>query len=174
MPWPEGVPAWLRNAYAVIEGAVAERLSTADIIASLRPYATAAAGGWGRRGVIYVSQLRSIAARGRLAADEITKAGFTGPVTAQMIAEAPWSRTPAVRQAAPSFLIRAQVSSPNPDYLAGLEGAAPEVTQWVSSRTSVLPPDLQTLASQIASKAEDEGSPPLPITGISRMSILEE
>lgn len=174
MAWPEGIPNWLKNQWGVLSGAVAERKSTAELINSLRPYAAAAPGGWGPRGVIYVSQLRSMATSIRNAADAVTKQGIAGAITQEHISEAPWARSPAQQQLAPKFHVRSQVTYTNPEYLAGVEGAPPELTDWISHFTSRLPDTFEQLAERIIAEARTVGSPPTPVTGITRMEIIRE
>ena len=174
MPWPEGIPNWLKNQWGVISGGVAGRLSTAQLIDSLRPYAAAAPGGWGPRGVIYVQQLRSQAASIRNAADAVQKTGITGTIAQEHIADAPWSRSPAQQQLAERYLIRFNASYPNPEFMAGVPGAEPELSDWFSSFAHRLPATLEQLAEQVIAEARAVGSPPTPVTAINRMEIIRE
>src|SRR5215469_8148468 len=111
MPWPQGIPAWLKNQWGIISGQVSARATTAQLIDSLRAYAAASPAGWGPRGVIYVTQLRSIAVAIRAAADQVTRDGFSGTILAHHISEAPWARSPIQQSLAPRFIIRALVTS---------------------------------------------------------------
>lgn len=174
MAWPTGIPNWLKNQWGIISGAVSARFTTSQVIDSLREYAAANPGGWGPRGVIYVSELRSIAVGIRTASERITKLGFTGPIDASLIAEAPWARSAVQRALSPGYFIRALVSYTNPEFLAGVPGAPETLQKWVSHTTSLLPGELQTLTGQVASQASDSGSPPTPILGVHQMEILEE
>ena len=174
MPWPEGIPNWLKNQWGVVSGSVAARKTTAEVINDLRPYAAAAPGGWGPRGVIYVQQLRSQAASIRNAADAIQKADTTGTITQEHISEAPWSRSPAQQALAERYMIRSHVTYTNPEFLAGVPGAAPELSDWISHFTSRLPATLEQLAEQIITEARTTGSPPTPVTGVNRIEIIRE
>lgn len=174
MPWPEGIPAWLKNQWGVLAGQVSARATTAELIASLRPYAAAAPGGWGPRGVIYVSQLRGIASRIRQAADRITKDAMSGTILAHHIAEAPWSRSPLQQSLAPRFMIRALVSSANPEHIAGVAGVPEQLEQWVTHYSSSLPGTLDELVQHIIEQSGQTGSPPAPVTAVSRVEILRE
>lgn len=174
MPWPEGIPNWLKNQWGVISGGVAGRLTTAALIDSLRPYAAAAPGGWGPRGVIYVQQLRSMATSIRNAADAVTKSGMAGTISQEHIADAPWARSPAQQQLSEKYMIRAHVTYTNPEFLAGVPGAAPELEDWISHFTSRLPATLEQLAEQVIGEARAVGSPPTPVTDITRMEIIRE
>lgn len=174
MAWPAGIPNWLKNQWGVISGGVSSRLTTAQLIDSLRSYAAANPGGWGPRGVIYVQQLRSQAVRIRLSSERIAKQGMTGPIRAEHIAEAPWARSLVQRQLTPQYAIRALVSYTNPEFIAGVAGAPETLQQWVTHYTGQLPGDLQTLAGQVATRASETGSPPTPVLGVDKMEILEE
>ena len=174
MPWPGGVPNWLKNQWGIISGAAAGRLTTAQIIDSLRPYAAAAPGGWGPRGVIYVQQLRSLATSIRNAADAIGRSGMTGTISQEHISEAPWSRSPAQQQLAERYMIRSNVTYTNPEFLAGVPGAAPELSDWISHFTSRLPATLDQLVEQVIGEARSVGSPPTPVTGVNRIEIIRE
>lgn len=174
MPWPAGIPAWLKNQWGVLSGQVSARASTSQLITSLAPYAATAPGGWGPRGVIYVSQLRSAAVRIRSAADAVTRDGMTGTILAEHISEAPWSRDPLQQQLAPRFMIRSLVSSPNPEALSGVAGVPTELEQWITHYASSLPGTFEQLTARVIQQAGDTGSPPLPVTGISRMEIIRE
>ncbi len=174
MPWPAGIPAWLKNQWGVLAGQVSARASTSELINSLRPYANASPVGWGPRGVIYVSQLRGIASKIRAAADQITKDGMTGTILARHIAESPWSRSPLQQSLAPRFMIRALVSSANPEAIAGVAGVPAQLDQWITHYTSSLPGTLEDLVEQITQQAGDVGSPPAPVTAVSRIEILRE
>lgn len=174
MPWPEGIPAWLKNQWGVLAGQVAARVGTAELINSLRPYAAAAPGGWGPRGVVYVQQLRSMATKIRAAADRITKDAMTGTILAEHIADAPWSRSPIQQSLAPRFMIRALVSSANPEHIAGVAGVPQQLEQWVTHYSSALPGTLDELVQQIIEQAGETGSPPAPVTAVSRVEILRE
>ena len=174
MPWPDGIPNWLKNQWGVLSGGVGMKLTTAQLIDSLRPYASAAPGGWGPRGVIYVQQLRSMAASIRNAADAVSKQGMTGTISQEHIADAPWSRSPAQQQLADRYMIRAHVTYTNPEFLAGVPGAAPELEDWISHFTGRLPATLEQLAEQITGEARAVGSPPTPVTGINRIEIIRE
>lgn len=174
MAWPAGIPAWLKNQWGIISGQVSVRATTAQIIDSLRGYAAASPLGWGPHGVIYVTQLRSIAVAIRSAADEITRDNMSGTIEARHISEAPWSRTPLQQSLAPKFLIRAKVSSPNPDAILGVPGAPAEVSQWITAYKNSLPATLDELTEQLTARAAETGSPPLPVTGIERIEILRE
>lgn len=174
MAWPEGIPPWLKGAWGVVSGSVNQRMSTREVIDSLRPYAEANPGGWGPRGVIYVAQLRSMAASIRESARQVSDSGFSGRITSEHISEAPWARSAVQRELSPKYSIRALVSFTNPDFLAGIEGAPETLEKWINQYTARLPADLETLTSQVATRAEDDGSPPTPVLGISSIEILEE
>lgn len=174
MPWTAGMPAWLRNQWGVISGQAAQRATTREIFQALAPYAAAAPGGWTQKGVFWVTMMRSAAVKIRTAADAITKTGFSGTITAEHIAEAPWSREPVNQRLSPRFLIRSQVTSGNPEAVAGLPGVPDTVTQWVTHFTSRLPATLEQLVEDIKAQAGSSGSPPLPVLGITRIEILRE
>jgi hypothetical protein len=174
MPWPDGIPSWLKNWWGVLQTAVNEKLTTAQLIDSLRPYAAAAPGGWGPKGVIYVSQLRSIAVAIRNSSEAISRDGMTGTVLAEHIAEAPWSRSLIQQQLAPRFMIRALVSSANPEAVAGVAGVPADIEQWITHYTGSLPGTLDEIVEQVIQRAADTGSPPAPVTAVSRMEILRE
>lgn len=174
MPWPEGIPNWLKNQWGVISGGVGSRQTTAELIDSLRPYAAAAPGGWGPRGVIYVQQIRSLATSIRNAADAVSKSGLTGTISQEHISDAPWSRSPAQQALSERYMIRAHVSYTNPEFLAGVPGAAPELSDWISHFTNSLPSTLEQLAEQVIGEARAVGSPPTPVTGINRLEIIRE
>lgn len=174
MPWPQGTPAWLKNQWGVLSGQVSARATTAELINSLRPYAAAAPGGWGPRGVIIVSQLRSMAVQMRQATEQVTRDAMTGTILAQHITEAPWSRSPIQQQLAPRFMIRALVSSANPEHLAGVAGVPEELEQWVTHFASALPGTLETLTQQIIQTSGETGSPPAPVTAVSQIQIIRE
>lgn len=174
MAWPEGIPNWLKNQWGVISHGVAGRESTAQLIDSLRPYAAAAPGGWGPRGVIYVQMLRSQAASIRNAADTIARSGTAGTISQEHISEAPWARSPARQALQERYMIRSHVTYTNPEFLAGVPGAAPELADWISHFTSRLPGTLEQLAEQIITEARTTGSPPTPVTGINRIEIMRE
>lgn len=174
MPFPEGMPAWLRNQWGVISGQVSARATTAQLINSLRPYAAASPEGWGPRGVIYVQQLRSAAVAIRTASEAIARDGMTGTILAEHISEAPWSRNALQQQLAPRFMIRSLVSSVNPEVLAGVAGVPEQLQQWVTHYATSLPGTLDDLVAQVTAQASETGSPPLPVTGISRMEIIRE
>lgn len=174
MPWPEGIPSWLKNQWGILSGQVSERATTAQLIDSLRPYAAASAQGWGRRGVIYVSQLRSVAVAIRSAADAVTRDGMTGTIMAEHISEAPWSRSATQQSLAPRFMIRALVSSANPEALAGVAGVPESLDQWVTHYATSLPGTLDELVAKVITQSADTGSPPLPVTAVSRMEIIRE
>lgn len=174
MPWPAGIPAWLKNQWGIISGQVSARATTAQLINSLRAYAAAAPGGWGPQGIIYVTKLRSIAVAIRNAADQIISDGFRGTIGSQHIADSPWARSPIQMQAAPRFMIRSLVTSPNPEAIAGVEDVPDEIERWITHYTTALPATLDELTEQIQARAEESGSPPLPVTGISRIEILRE
>lgn len=174
MPWPDGTPAWLKNQWGILSGQVSARASTAQIIESLRPYAEASPQGWGPRGVIQVQQLRSMAAAIRNASDAIDRAGMSGTVLAEHIADASWGRSPIQQSLAPQFLIRALVTSANPEYVAGVAGVPADIEQWVSQVTDALPDTLDEITENVMQKAADTGSPPAPVTAVRRMEILRE
>lgn len=174
MPWPEGIPAWLKNQWGVLAGQVSARATTAQLIDALRPYAQASPQGWGPRGVIYVSQLRSIATAIRSASEAITKSGMTGTIDRSMISEAPWSRSELQQSLAPRYMVRALVSSANPEAIAGLPGAAAESEQWVTHYASSLPGTLDELVEQVIQQSGASGSPPTPVTGVSKVEIIRE
>lgn len=174
MPWPQGIPNWLKNQWGVISGQVSARATTQQLINSLRPYAAAAPGGWGPQGVISVSQLRSLAVKIRTASEQITKDGMTGTILAAHIAEAPWSRSPIQQQLAPRFMIRALVSSANPEALAGVAGVPAQLQDWTTHHASSLPGTLDELVQRITQKAAETGSPPAPVTAVNRIEILRE
>lgn len=174
MAWPEGIPSWLKNQWGVISGQVSARASTRDLINSLRPYAAASAEGWGRRGVIYVQQLRSIAVQIRTASAAITRDGMSGTILAEHIADAPWGRSPIQQSLAPRFMIRALVSSANPEALAGVAGVPDSLQQWVTHYATSLPGTLDELTQMIIQQAGETGSPPAPVTALSALEILRE
>lgn len=174
MPWPAGIPAWLKNQWGVISAQVAARATTAAIIDSLRPYAAAAPGGWGPQGIIYVQQLRSIAVGIRNAADQVTRDDFTGTIQAHHISEAPWSRSPVQQQLAPRFMIRAFVEYTNPEFIMGLAGAPEKLQKWVTQYTDQLPGTLEQLSEDVIQQAGESGSPPTPVTNLARMEIIRE
>lgn len=174
MAWPEGIPNWLKNVWGLISGDVASRMTTAQIIDSLRPYAAAQPGGFGPKGVIYVSQLRSAAVQIRSAADAIAKAEMKGTITAEMIRDAPWARSAIQQSLDPQYAIRALVEYTNPEFLAGLKGVPEKLTQWITHYTSRLPARLEQLVQRVTSRASEAGSPPTPVTGVARMEILAE
>lgn len=174
MPWPEGIPAWLKNQWGVLAGQVSARATTAELINALRPYAQASPQGWGPRGVIYVSQLRSIAVAIRSASEAITKSGFTGTIDRSMISESPWSRSALQQNLAPRFMVRALVSSANPEAIAGLPGAAAETQQWVTHYASTLPGTIDELIAAVIQQSGESGSPPTPVTGVSSLEIIRE
>lgn len=174
MPWPEGTPSWLRNQWGVLSGGVSARLTTAQITDSLRSSAAAAPGGWGRQGVIYVSQLRSVAARIRNAAEAIIRSGFTGPVRAEHVAEAPWSRSMVQQQLAPKYLIRGLVQYTNPEFVAGVPGVPDTLETWVSAHAKLMPGTLDEIVAAMVAQRMNTGTPPTPVTGVSRIEILTE
>lgn len=174
MPWPDGIPSWLKNQWGVLSGQVSARATTAALINSLRSYAAAAPEGWGPRGVIYVSQLRSVAVAIRSAADAITRDGMTGAILAEHISEAPWSRSAVQQSLAPRFMIRALVSAPNPEAIAGLAGVPANLEQWVTHYTNALPGTLDELVEQITQQSSQAGSPPTPVTAVNRIEIMRE
>jgi hypothetical protein len=174
VPWPEGIPAWLKNQWGVLSGQVSARATTAQLIDSLRPYAAAASEGWGRRGVLYVSQLRSIAVAIRSASEAITRDGMTGSILAEHIADAPWGRSAIQQSLAPRFMIRALVSSANPESLAGVAGVPQSLQQWVTHYTDALPGTLDELVQRIIQQTSESGSPPAPVTALSALEILRE
>lgn len=174
MPWPSGIPNWLKNQWGIIAGQVSERATTSQLIDSLRQYAAASPQGWGPRGVIYVTQLRSIAVSIRNAADAITRDGMTGTIQAYHIAESPWSRSPIQQSVAPRFMIRALVTSANPAALAGVAGVPAQLEQWVTHYATSLPGTLDELVENIEARAGESGSPPAPVSGINRIEILRE
>lgn len=174
MAWPQGTPNWLKNQWGVISGQVSARATTAELVDALRPYAQASPEGWGPRGVIILSQLRAQAVSMRSAADQVTKTGLSGTIDQSMITEAPWARSPVQQQLVPQFLVRAQVSYPNPEALAGVLGAEAELTDWISAKTSTLPGTLDELVERITQKTRETGTPPVPITGVTRIEILRE
>lgn len=174
MAWPEGTPAWLKNQWGVISGQVSARATTAQLIDSLRPYAAASPEGWGPRGVIQISQLRSQAVAIRSASEQITRQAMTGTIEARHIAEAPWARSPVQQQLAPRFMIRALVSSANPEAIAGVAGVPAELQQWITHFASSLPGTLEQLVAQITARAGETGSPPAPVTAVSSVEILRE
>jgi hypothetical protein len=174
MPWPEGVPSWLKNQWGILSGQVSARATTAQLIDSLRPYDAAAPGGWGPRGVIAVSQLRSIAVQIRTASEAISRDAMTGTILQQHIAEAPWSRSPIQQSLAPRYMIRSLVESPNPEAIAGVAGAQSSLQQWITHYASTLPGTLDELVQQIIQSAGETGSPPAPVTALSQIEILRE
>lgn len=174
MAWPQGIPNWLKNQWGVISGQVSERATTSELINALRPYAQASPEGWGPLGVIYVSQLRSLAVSIRNSSEAITAQGMTGTITAAHIAEAPWARSAVQQSLAPKFMLRALVQYPNPEALAGIEGAPPIIEDWITQWTSNLPGTFEQLTQQIMQTARDTGSPPAPVTAISKLEMLRE
>lgn len=174
MAWPEGTPAWLKNQWGILAGQVSARASTAKVINSLRPYAAAAPGGWGPKGVIVVSQLRSIAAQMRNATEAVSHDAMTGTITAQHITEAPWSRSAIQQALVPKFAVRALVASANPEFLAGIEGVPEEVEQWVTHFPPTLPATLEDLVEKVIQKSGESGSPPAPVTAVKQMLIIRE
>jgi hypothetical protein len=174
MPWPEGIPAWLKNQWGVLSGQVSARATTAQLIESLRPYAAAAPGGWGPRGVIYVSQLRSMAVAIRAASESITRQGMTGTILAEHIADTPWGRSPLQQGLAPRYMIRALVESPNPEAVAGVAGVPANLQNWITHYATALPGTFEQLTAQIIEQAGETGSPPAPVTAISQLEILRE
>lgn len=174
MPWPDGIPSWLKNQWGVLSGQVSARASTAQLIASLRPYAQAAPEGWGPRGVIYVSQLRSVAVAIRTAADAITRDGMTGTILAEHISEAPWSRSQLQQQLAPRFMIRALVGHANPEAVAGVAGVPAQLESWITHYASSLPGTLDELVQQITAYSSESGSPPTPVTSVNRIELMRE
>lgn len=174
MAWPEGTPAWLKNQWGVISGQVSARATTAQLIDSLRPYAAAAPEGWGPRGVIQVSQLRSMAVSIRTASDAISAQGLTGTLLDKHIAEAPWSRSPIQQSLAPQYQVRALVSSENPEAIAGVQGVPNSIDQWVSLVSTELPSTIDELIENVIQNGLVTGSPVTPITGVSKLEILRE
>lgn len=174
MPWPTGTPAWLKNQWGIISGQVSARATTAQLIDSLRSAAARAPGGLSFQAVTQIQQIRSVAVQIRNAADQIVKDGFTGAVAAQHIATAPWARSPLQQQLAPRFMIRSLVTSENPEHAAGVAGVPEELDRWITHYTSALPGTLEELSQQVIEKAEQEGSPPLPVTDIKRIEIIRE
>lgn len=174
MPWPEGTPAWLKNQWGIISGQVSARATTAQLIDSLRPYAAAAPEGWGPRGVIQLSQLRSVAVQIRTASAAIDKAGMSGAVLAEHISEAPWSRSPIQQSLAPQYMIRALVSSPNPESVAGVAGVPANIDQWVTQITDALPGTLDEIVANVIQQGATTGSPPTPISSVNKLEIIRE
>ena len=174
MAWPEGTPSWLKNQWGVISGQVSARATTAQLIDSLRPYASASPEGWGPRGVIQLAQLRSMAVAIRTASAAVEKAGLSGTVQAEQIAEAPWSRSPIQQSLAPQFMLRALVSSENPEAIAGVEGVPDSIDQWVTQVTAELPETIDEIIANIIQQGSETGSPPTPITAVSKLEIIRE
>jgi hypothetical protein len=172
--WPEGIPAWLKNQWGVLSGQVSARATTAELINSLRPYAEAAPEGWGPRGVIYVSQLRSMAVAIRTSSEAITRDGMTGTILAEHISEAPWARSLIQQSLAPRFMIRALVSHANPEALAGVAGVPEQLQQWVTHYPSSLPGTLDELVQQIIAQNAESGSIPVPVIAVNQIEILRE
>ena len=174
MAWPDGTPAWLKNQWGVLSGQVSARATTAQIFDSLRAEAAANNNQWGPRGALIVGQLRSIAVQIRNASEAITRDGMTGTVLAQHIAEAPWARSPIQQSLAPRFMVRALVSSANPEAIAGVAGAPVELEQWVTHFMDQLPDTLDNLVAGIIQQSSESGSPPAPVTAVSAIEILRE
>jgi hypothetical protein len=71
-------------------------------------------------------------------------------------------------------MIRALVSSANPEAVAGVAGVPADIEQWITHYTGSLPGTLDEIVEQVIQRAADTGSPPAPVTAVSRMEILKE
>lgn len=174
MPWPDGTPSWLKNQWGVLSGQVSDRATTAQIFDSLRAEAQAHGNDWGPRGAIIVGQLRSVAVQIRTASEAITRDGMTGTILAEHIADAPWGRSAVQQSLAPRFMIRALVSSANPEAVAGVAGVPASLEQWVTHYPGTLPDTLDELVQQVIAQSSESGSPPAPVTAVSKIEILRE
>lgn len=174
MPWPAGTPAWLKNQWGVLSGQASARATTAELFAALAPAAAAAPGGYGPSGALIVGQLRSVAVKIRSASEAITRDGLTGTITAEHIAEAPWSRSPVQQSLTPRYMVRALVTAPSPEAVAGITGVPQSIEQWVTLYMAALPGTLDELVEQVIQHTAETGSPPVPVTGVTKMEILRE
>jgi hypothetical protein len=71
-------------------------------------------------------------------------------------------------------MIRALVSSANPEALAGVAGVPDSLQQWVTHYATSLPGTLDELTQMIIQQAGETGSPPAPVTALSALEILRE
>jgi len=119
--------------WGVIQQAVADRASTADIWQAIRDAQAAEPGGGGPVSVQGVNEVRSAAAQIRNSADYLGAArdveqtsGLPQTITSQMMTTVPWSRDPQVLSTLADYQVRFQTLFTTP--------AGEEASQWVTAR----------------------------------------
>jgi hypothetical protein len=151
--------------YPEIQGSVSSNASTADVWAAIRDRAGEL--GLGTPGVTIqgVNELRSYAAQIRNASQRLNKAPDNYALEANMIAQAPWSRSITDQEAEPMWQVRFQHTTLH-------DGV--ETTEW---RTSVfrnaLPPTVGALARDVESDAYEMAADyGFEHTGIDNIAVL--
>ena len=103
---PEGTA--LMPFFGAIQGAVTNRLSTADVWSALRSASEAQGLPIPSGAFLAVNQLRSIAVGMRTASEALAAAGAEAGITSAMIGQAPYGRTLQEQTLAPAWEVRFQ------------------------------------------------------------------
>lgn len=122
-------------------------------------------GGQGGYNPIGLSQLFSAARRIGNSSASLTTADDSSPITPSMIAEAPWSRSPAEQAAVPKWQVRVTMTYTDASGVTQDGTAVVEIPQ-------VLPRNVGSLRSQIEERIADQLAAP-PGTGTPRTGSLD-
>lgn len=142
-------PAGKLAAYwGVVQAAVAERATTAELWASLRDAAASEGVDLSGISATAVNQMRAAAARNRNAGENLSRATGTDALTGSMIGSELYPRSAADREASPLWLVRFEHST----IADGIEA-----TDWRTSAFSTLPENVGDLRDMVEADGEDMG-----------------
>lgn len=155
--WRDRPSAQLTAIYGLIRGAVEQRMSTADLWASIRASDLTAT-------FAEVNQLRSSAANARNARVALASAQESQAITARMISEAPWARSAQSRSLAPSY----QLNIP----YAYTDISGNVVRDWINKTVTALPATVGEISALADTLLAQSNTPPPDATVSGDIEIM--
>lgn len=155
--WRDRPASQLTALYGLIRGAVEQRMSTADLWASIRASDLTAT-------FKDVNQLRSDAASARNARMALASAMDSHAITGRMISIAPWARPPQSRSLAPSYQLNIPYS-----YTA-INGDV--VQDWINKTVTALPATVGEISALADTLLAQSNTPPPDATVSGDIEIM--
>lgn len=143
--WRDRPAGQLTALYGLIRGAVEQRMTTADLWASIRASDLTAT-------FSDVNTLRSFAASARNARLELASAQESHAVTGKMISIAPWAREPQSRSLAPAYQLNIPYSY--------TDMAGNVVQDWINKTVHALPATVGEISALADTIINESNTPP--------------